>query len=466
MSRAAAVLLLVLLSTLACSLDWTGADPTPLPSATSYSLAVVPVTNVLPTQTAAPTQTPAPTATKYTTAGSSAPVVNCTPRTDWIIYTVVKGDTLNSIAQRTGTTAAQLATASCLSNPNLITVGQGVRVPYLPGPLPTWTPARIQRRGYVQINPYITLSNGIYTLQTDSGVAVTWPDAPGTGAQVVEFVFVPDGASYGVQIGLDTNMADGAAVAWKVPAPITGRVYASGRLAGQAQAFVESNYVVVLTGYPDMPTPQGKVEVQPYQSVAGDQYVVVEDTTITLSWAAASQFPLAQVQFLIYFPGTNQYQVLGTDNNMADGAAISWRVPVGTAGQIIANGFYPGQIKASITSNGIGIEGNKPTPQESGTVRVSPADAFDGTTYTVTAGAVVTLSWKEAPFNQIGKVEFIYEPDGGAPVVIGTDFDFSDNDANLTWTVPAGTYGTLKAAAKLYENGQGVLSVPVGILAQ
>ncbi len=61
----------------------------------------------------------------------------CTPRSDWAFtYTVVPGDTVASLARRTGTTVDMLATGNCLANANLIYVGQVLRVPVSPQPLP------------------------------------------------------------------------------------------------------------------------------------------------------------------------------------------------------------------------------------------------------------------------------------------------------------------------------------------
>lgn len=57
---------------------------------------------------------------------------SCIVRTDWPIYVVVRGDTLNKIAQRYGTTAGVLASANCLANINTIYAGQQLRVPPAP----------------------------------------------------------------------------------------------------------------------------------------------------------------------------------------------------------------------------------------------------------------------------------------------------------------------------------------------
>lgn len=46
-----------------------------------------------------------------------------------IVYTVAKGDTLRKIASKYGTTYQKLATYNNISNPNLIRVGQEIRIP-------------------------------------------------------------------------------------------------------------------------------------------------------------------------------------------------------------------------------------------------------------------------------------------------------------------------------------------------
>ena len=96
--------------------------PTTKPLATPTAIVLVPTATqdvvVAPTLTSIP-----PTA---------EPVVNCIPREDWLVYTVQPGDTLGRIAQRVDSTVNELATASCLANINIISVGQQLRVPVLP----------------------------------------------------------------------------------------------------------------------------------------------------------------------------------------------------------------------------------------------------------------------------------------------------------------------------------------------
>lgn len=63
-----------------------------------------------------------------TAAGNTA--ANCTPRADWVFsYTIQPGDTLASLSRRTNTGLQDLATGNCLANPNLIFVGEVLRVP-------------------------------------------------------------------------------------------------------------------------------------------------------------------------------------------------------------------------------------------------------------------------------------------------------------------------------------------------
>jgi hypothetical protein len=58
--------------------------------------------------------------------------VNCGVRSDWPVYIVQRGDTLSRIAQRVGSSTAELAQGNCLNNVNVIEVGQQLRVPRQP----------------------------------------------------------------------------------------------------------------------------------------------------------------------------------------------------------------------------------------------------------------------------------------------------------------------------------------------
>ncbi|MBN1287485.1 MAG: LysM peptidoglycan-binding domain-containing protein [Anaerolineae bacterium] len=99
------------------------ASPTPTPTATT-TLTLTPTPTF--TQTPTPTWTATPT---YTLTPSPTP---CVVRTDWHIYTVVRNDTLSSIAQRVGSTVDELAHANCLESTDYIYIGQNLRVPRSP----------------------------------------------------------------------------------------------------------------------------------------------------------------------------------------------------------------------------------------------------------------------------------------------------------------------------------------------
>ena len=65
-----------------------------------------------------PEPTPAPT-----------PAPDPTPTDDYITYTVAKGDTLSKIASRYGTTYQEIAKINGILNPNVINVGQKLKIP-------------------------------------------------------------------------------------------------------------------------------------------------------------------------------------------------------------------------------------------------------------------------------------------------------------------------------------------------
>ncbi|MFP4321137.1 MAG: LysM peptidoglycan-binding domain-containing protein [Anaerolineales bacterium] len=111
----------------ACSLTTEdAATPTPAPTQTPFVITATPEPNT-PTPTA--TQEPAPTAQPARNATRVPTLVNCTPRADWVAYTIQAGDTLGSIAQANSTTVAALTQANCLADANFIYVGQPLRVP-------------------------------------------------------------------------------------------------------------------------------------------------------------------------------------------------------------------------------------------------------------------------------------------------------------------------------------------------
>jgi LysM repeat protein len=76
---------------------------------------------------AVPPVTPTPTATP------TSPPPQCRPPANWVLYTVQPGDTLQSLAQRTNTSAQLLLEANCMRS-DQIYVGQQIWLPFLPPP--------------------------------------------------------------------------------------------------------------------------------------------------------------------------------------------------------------------------------------------------------------------------------------------------------------------------------------------
>jgi len=128
MKRAIVVVLLALLGGSACNLFAGASPPTPIPPT---------ATAEPPTASPEPAQTPLPT---------TIPPPVCTPIAGWQTYTVSGGDTLYSIARRSGSTVAALAAANCLADPGALAIGQ---VLYVPRPLATVTATTAP--GYVAV---------------------------------------------------------------------------------------------------------------------------------------------------------------------------------------------------------------------------------------------------------------------------------------------------------------------------
>lgn len=124
----------LILSLSACRLSLgSQSDPTP----TTQPVATTVVQTAVPSQpTATKTLTPTATPTKPVTSGGSTGGTPCQRRTDWPTYTVVSGDTLGKIAERTSSDVATLTAGNCLQNANQISAGQALYVPRAPVVIP------------------------------------------------------------------------------------------------------------------------------------------------------------------------------------------------------------------------------------------------------------------------------------------------------------------------------------------
>ena len=114
------------------------------PTASLFSLPTETPTQepVIVTDIVQPSDTPLPTFTP--TSGLIMEIVSVVPQPaaqaqvcgrplNWAAYTVQRGDTLSSLAQRTGMSTQQIQTANCLAG-TLIFAGQVLYLPFVPAP--------------------------------------------------------------------------------------------------------------------------------------------------------------------------------------------------------------------------------------------------------------------------------------------------------------------------------------------
>lgn len=91
-----------------------------------------------------------------------------------VIYTVVRGDTLSGIASKYGTTYQKLASYNGITNPNVITVGQKIKIPKgpaaTPEPKPTPKPQPAPPAPSIKVGSTVRVKNGAKTY-TGGGLA-------------------------------------------------------------------------------------------------------------------------------------------------------------------------------------------------------------------------------------------------------------------------------------------------------
>jgi LysM repeat protein len=105
------------------------ATPITPPSPTADSPTAAPSTAVPPSE-APPTEAPAPTEAP-TEAPTAAPTEAPAPTAaaDYVEYTVQRGDSLKSIAQKYGVTIRDIIAINQIPNPDSLTVGSVLRIP-------------------------------------------------------------------------------------------------------------------------------------------------------------------------------------------------------------------------------------------------------------------------------------------------------------------------------------------------
>lgn len=180
---------------------------TPLPSLTPSRTLLPPPTFEPPTQTPRPSATP--TITPITTIDLGASVAGihgletptpsgtpgCEPREDWTLtYTVQFNDALARIAEKYGTYVSELAAANCISDPNVISLGQVLRVP---GDAPP--PEQVYDCNWTLLIP----QSGTLAIPGDGTLSFAWR-GPRAARNLIR-IHKPNGGTYEVMVELRQN---------------------------------------------------------------------------------------------------------------------------------------------------------------------------------------------------------------------------------------------------------------------
>lgn len=287
----------------------------------------------LPTFEQSPTSTPRPTSTPNDDDGDDNGDVVCTPRTDWITYTVEGGDTLGDIARRAGTTSAALQDANCITNPNLISVGQRIVVPRLPtARVPTSTP--VPDDVALAISPVVRLQDGWNVVTPGGTLTITLLNVPSNGAEV-RFYTVPTARSL---IGRDNTVINGSAsITWRVPnSSFNTRIVAE--VFNSAGASLNLRDAInILTDESQVVEPVGEFYARPILAGDAGNLSFLRDTPIEIRW---ENFPsgTTTVRFLLMDNAGSDTEI-GVDDNLSDGAMLTWTVPPNLGATLGARAF-------------------------------------------------------------------------------------------------------------------------------
>ncbi len=310
----------------------------------------IPLPTALPLPSVTPTS--APTLTPTTSAPATPiPVANrpCTTRTDWPVYVVVAGDTLADIARRSNSTVTELATANCLANANNIFAGQQLRVPRIPAtatPKPTSTPQPVPTsmdndprilsfRLATEVNPrrleWYTWNAGSAVLSVSGprGAYIGYGTQPANGT----FVLPDLGMDFAPYATFTLTIKD-----------LAGRdVFGPNGLPIMARVDVEIGPAPL-----DCPTltdtGSGEIQVSPVLGMVERCSYIRPNQTIWLTWQGAPGLTSAEYYFLPRAGSTcgtpGNPNVIGVDNNIADGNMITWYVGAGPCtGVLYAFGY-------------------------------------------------------------------------------------------------------------------------------
>lgn len=274
-----------------------------------------------------PTFTPSPTFTPPPTAQLPA----CQPRADWVFYQVQPGDTLASIARRVNLDLASMANANCITNVNLIQVGQMLRVPFIPAPP---TPAVSTPTGpdgtFVVFQPFLSSTETEVILPANQVVTVSW-QRDMRDIHHVEFELRDFTNNTISLLGVDYDMSDGAAIQWLTAPQLVGIVGARGYLAdGTLYSYSMNTNIRINASNVQVPCPAGSpgidmVSVAPVLGVDNGCTVLSGGGAVTVSLFNIQE-GTQMVEFW-FLSSTGNTDVIGVDNDLSNGASIVWTVP-------------------------------------------------------------------------------------------------------------------------------------------
>lgn len=404
MSFKSILVLALLLLLAACNSENASlATATPTPDQTQTAIAAG--ASPTPTETASVTLTNTPTPTATSTRPAALPVgqnPSCTPRADWSIYVVVRGDTLAHIASRSGSTVNALVAANCLPNANRIEVGQQLRVPNMPAvtvpptlthtpnpqPLPFYSNAGLppQDRCHVNIRPEPqtmgaalyqgTPPNALWQFGWMSG----WADLVSTNATHLEVRFSPD------------NVLGWVARDEVILSPVCDGVPAPRRLDSIGDP----------TGFSCVAYP-----ITANIPLFGDSNIYAPMNAILGNWAQWEREVNGMYEVIVY-PATGPLRVYVQTMNV----------------NLQGSGCPDAALPPFVTQ---------------GTVEVSSYIRAEAGLYTLRAGEQVTLRWVLPP-DVLRDATFYTETLRGTRVALGTDNTPGDGFA-IQWTVPANLNG-------------------------
>jgi hypothetical protein len=181
--------------------------------------------------------------------------------------------------------------------------------------------------------------------------------------------------------------------------------------------------------------------MSPYQSFDGSAYSFAVNATTTIT---VTNVPTSARSVEVYFrptgTGIDSGNLIGSDNNLADGASIQWKINGGLLGHINAeakNGS--GVVVASSNFVLVYVE-DSPVGIPSSPFDISPIVVSEGDQFELQPGAVVSIRVYNTPSNA-DIVHFYFRPTGtgSTRTLIGSDQNMADG-VSMMWTVPSGSF--------------------------